>query len=763
MIRCILSTARLAVVALLVIGALPVRGASRIDGTSAAQPIPVKVFSNQVSQFYNLSDLVPSPDGHFMAYTLLTSTDSNKESSFHDCGQHTVCTIWVADMWTQTTHALTGAEEASLLPSWSPDGMKLAFYSDHDGTLKLWIWDRQTGTMHALPGTDRFVNGEIQWTPDSHTILAKFTDSSPSNATQDLGYISPAPPSNTPIVLSYSPVSAALQAKARDAIMFRPHNQVFLGSVWANGLSPVQRIGPNNVSTFALSPDGTHIVVGRETLVLPESNRYTCEHDLVDVRTGAYRTLTKGDGDVLQAGCGQPAWSADGLFIGYFTSTVGLGNAHLAGSVVIVNIASGRIVKNPLQFSSTFTTRRYTISPRWSNSDDVAYVSDARGLWRYKRGRFELIAKTVGSRAVLDLPIHPDGKVWSPDGVSLDVLVGDRVTRREGIERFSLRSGNFTTILTRDIYLLLTDWEHNGVIALPKGSFALEAEDAIHPQELWIMESGKLHQIGETNPQLVQYVFGKSKLIQLRHGKLLEGGLLLPVGYRPGHRYPLVVWVYPGANGADAVNQFGLAWFNMQLLASRGYAVLYPNQPSWAGEVGRSDFAGYVIPLIKELAHDGYIDENRVAVMGQSGGGYDVAAIITETTLFKAAVMIDGPSDLVSDYFSMDEAGNEIGAWRDERMFAGATPWTGLRRYIENSPVFYLKRVQTPLLILQGAADSAVPTEQADEMFVGLRRLNKEVQYVRYPGEGHVMTGYTSADQEDWWNRVIRWLNQYLQ
>jgi len=148
--------------------------------------------------------------------------------------------------------------------------------------------------------------------------------------------------------------------------------------------------------------------------------------------------------------------------------------------------------------------------------------------------------------------------------------------------------------------------------------------------------------------------------------------------------------------------------------------------------------------------------------MGHSYGGYETFALIEQTQRFKAAVAYAGATDLISLYGHMDDrgvAGNS--GWCEVGQGSiGGTPWQYRDRYVENSPIFYLDRIGTPVLIVQGEADTATPYPQADEAFVGLRRLGKEVVYVRYAGEPHLLLD--GANIVDYWNRVISWLDGYL-
>jgi len=738
------------------------------------QPIPINPLTMELNEFYLDGDLAVSRDGHFAAYALQNRTSSDKRTTLLSDSSMGGCTIWVADLRTGNVQALTNGTGSSVMPNWSPDGTKLAFYSDRDGVPKVWVWNRLTGVTRPLtdsPAAPYY--SAPQWAPDGNAIVAQFADLACDAKCAVGNNIHPsanvAPESTpgvqvgaAPIVLAYTPAPATPPPGGLDPT-FRPFYPGFVGVVNVTGSTAVRRLGPDDsIVRFALSPDGTHValihMVGAMAapVIAP-----VLDLGVADIRTGNYKVVTRG----IRSLYPQPAWSTDGQYIGYITfslkETVG-GGVRKTYAANIVDVVSGSIVKQALDEDPN---HHFVPCPRWSASGDSAYVVDRRGLWRYEHGRFMFVAKPDG-RLLLDLVPGPDGRITVSNGAaSLDVIVRNPATKQQGLERFSSDSHTFVPIAVRNMYLTLTVWGHTGAVALPNGSFAVAAESATHPQELWIVNtSGTLHQLGETNPQLALYAFGKSTVLQWRseRGELLRGGLLLPVTYHPGHRYPLVVFVYD-ENGSDEVNAFGLAWFNMQLLTSRGYAVLFPDGPFREG-YHREDITDDVVSGVEAAVQAGYADKQRVAVMGQSAGGYDVAGIITETTLFKAAIMIDGESDLVSFYLSMDSFGDAIGIdWLERENGAiGTTPWLALDKYIANSPVLHLDRVQTPLLILEGGADDESPSQQSDEMFVGLRRLNKEVTYVRYPGEGHVELDYTPADQEDWWNRIFSWLHRHL-
>src|SRR4030095_7202404 len=120
--------------------------------------------------------------------------------------------------------------------------------------------------------------------------------------------------------------------------------------------------------------------------------------------------------------------------------------------------------------------------------------------------------------------------------------------------------------------------------------------------------------------------------------------------------------------------------------------------------------------------------------------------------------------DLVGRYGYMRRNGDTFGIAWNEIGQGGmrGTPWEYRDRYIENSPFYYLDRVETPLLLVHGSEDENVPSIQSDQTFVGLRRLGKEVEYARYEGEGHAESGWGYANQLDYIKRVISWFDEHL-
>jgi dipeptidyl aminopeptidase/acylaminoacyl peptidase len=201
----------------------------------------------------------------------------------------------------------------------------------------------------------------------------------------------------------------------------------------------------------------------------------------------------------------------------------------------------------------------------------------------------------------------------------------------------------------------------------------------------------------------------------------------------------------------------------MQLFASRGYAVFLPDTKARSGTPMR-DIADSVLSGVSKLIELGIADPDRLGVMGHSYGGYSTLSVIVQSRIFRAAVARAGLYNLPGAYGDLGLQGSALNVqWAEGGQGnMGGSPWEQRSRYIENSPWFYLDRVETPLLIIHGSADERVPVHNADQLFVALRRLGKTVMYARYDGEDHSELYWGYANRLDYCRRVIAWFDEHL-
>ena len=264
-------------------------------------------------------------------------------------------------------------------------------------------------------------------------------------------------------------------------------------------------------------------------------------------------------------------------------------------------------------------------------------------------------------------------------------------------------------------------------------------------------------------------------------GDSLRAVALLPANAQRGRRYPMVTWVYPGVVVPDTTSPALDFWLrknhahpdNLHLLAAHGYVVLIPSMPE--GGIPRDpllELPNGVLPAVDAAIAAGIADSARVAVMGQSAGGFATFGLTTQTNRFAAAVAIAGFTNFVSLYGTFDgesrysDDAHRI-TLRRSRFFSegevhglGAPPWEDIDRYVRNSPITHVARVQTPTLIIHGDIDY-VPIQQSEEFFTALLRLGRRAEFARYWGESHGATDAT-ANARDRWERVLAWLERWM-
>jgi dipeptidyl aminopeptidase/acylaminoacyl peptidase len=157
----------------------------------------------------------------------------------------------------------------------------------------------------------------------------------------------------------------------------------------------------------------------------------------------------------------------------------------------------------------------------------------------------------------------------------------------------------------------------------------------------------------------------------------------------------------------------------------------------------------------------GIADSTRLGIMGHSWGGYTTLAMIVQTDRFGAAVMRGGHGDLVTMTATLQSSGFAAGIQLEE-LKLGALVWERPDLYERNSPLYLLDRVHTPLLMVHGEAETTVPIFGADQVFAGLQRLGREVEFARYANENHTESRWSYANQRDYATRMVGWFESHL-
>jgi dipeptidyl aminopeptidase/acylaminoacyl peptidase len=246
-------------------------------------------------------------------------------------------------------------------------------------------------------------------------------------------------------------------------------------------------------------------------------------------------------------------------------------------------------------------------------------------------------------------------------------------------------------------------------------------------------------------------------------GWKIEGWILKPRGFDPAKKWPLVLEVHGGPHGA-----YGHGFFHeFQMLAGRGYAVLYTNprgshaygekfSTACVGDWGGKDYEDLMAGVDHALTW-GWVDPRRLYVTGGSYGGFMTNWIIGHTDRFRAAATQRSISNNISAFGVSD-----IGWHFWEHEMGEASPWKHPAKLVERSPLTYAPNVKTPLLILHAERDLRCPIEQAEQFFTALRLHGVETQFVRFPEDNHDLTrGGKPRNRVEHARRIADWFDAH--
>ena len=286
--------------------------------------------------------------------------------------------------------------------------------------------------------------------------------------------------------------------------------------------------------------------------------------------------------------------------------------------------------------------------------------------------------------------------------------------------------------------------------------------------DLWTTgpDFASMRQISHANPQQADYLWGDVRLVDWTsaRGDPLRGLLYTPPGFDRAKKYPMLVYFYE--RNSDNLHAYSpptphRSIIRFSFYASRGYLIFVPDIIYQNGHPGRSAVE-CVLPGVTSLIDKGFVDAEHIGVQGHSWGGYQSAYLITQTDLFAAAGSGAPVSDMFSAYGGIRWGSGMSRQFQYEQTQSriGGTIWEKPLLYFENSPIFHLEGVTTPLLILHNDGDTAVPWQQGVELFVGLRRLGKPVWLLNYNGQPHWPLTY--PDRRDYAIRMQQFFDHYL-
>ncbi len=285
--------------------------------------------------------------------------------------------------------------------------------------------------------------------------------------------------------------------------------------------------------------------------------------------------------------------------------------------------------------------------------------------------------------------------------------------------------------------------------------------------DLWVTDAEfrKTVKITNVNPQVEDFAWGEAGLVEWNNmdGVPMQGVLIRPGNYEPGKKYPVLVYYYRFFS--QRLYEFNEVVVNHRpcfpFYASNGYAIFLPDIRFDIGHPGYAATKS-LVPGMQKIIDMGIADPDAIGLHGHSWSGYQTAFVITQTNLFACAIAGAPVSNMTSAYSGIRWQSGMARQFQYEQSQSriGGSLWEFPERYIENSPVFFADRIETPLLIMFGDEDGAVPWYQGIELYLAMRRLEKDCVFLQYRGEPHHLQKY--PNKVDYTLKMKEYLDHYL-
>jgi dipeptidyl aminopeptidase/acylaminoacyl peptidase len=456
-------------------------------------------------------------------------------------------------------------------------------------------------------------------------------------------------------------------------------------------------------------------------------------------------TKTGANTSVMKALDTRPDISTTGKYLSWFDRETAEWNIYTVDTKEITCVTCGLDVDFEDKSDETPEQPGAFGAAGWTKNDLYFYVYDEYDIWQIDpTGKTPpaLITKGEGRKASITFRnIRLDREVDYVD-IAKPLLLSafDDITKKSGYYSLNVAKKQSPQKLT------LMDRTFGGLQkAKNADTYVYTKSNFSTCPDLWATTDlfKKETQLSRINPQMNDYLWGTPELMTWKgkDGYDLQGILYKPENFDPNQKYPLLIYFYE-RHSDDLYRYFPPApsrsTINIPFYASRGYVVFTPDIHYVDGYPGRSAYNS-VIAGVEALIDSGFIDREHIGIQGQSWGGYQVAYLVTQTDLFAAAGAGAPVANMTSAYGGIRwETGlNRQMQYEQQQSRIGKTLWEGLDLYIENSPLFFVDRVHTPLLIMHNDNDGAVPWYQGIEYFTALKRLGKVAYFLQYNGEGH--------------------------
>jgi dipeptidyl aminopeptidase/acylaminoacyl peptidase len=665
-----------------------------------------------------------SPDGRWIAFVRVDV--DRAENAYRRA-------IWLASTEGGPPKPFTSGSKQDSAPRWSPDGKYLAFVSSRGGDKpQLHLIATDGGEARRLTDISQGATNPA-WSPDGKFIAFNSRVSAEEREREDN------PPQDEGE--SEAPKDAFELQQRREAEEHR-EKQRFDPRV-------IHR-QPYRAGTEFLDDRRTHIYVVDVAAARPDA---TDEQKAV-------RRLTDGDIDYAA-----PEWSPDGASI--FTSATRDPESNTAWIYQDV-------LRIPVSLPDGEREAPVPITgPGFSNSNPrpspdgryVAYLSRPEERISAQYSRLTLVPSAGGESQEIT-PGFDRGVTdfrWAPDGKALIFSSGDEGDT--GLYSVPSSGGTPVGIVSGRREVLAFD------VARENGRIGFSACTPERPPDLYTAapDGAQEQRLTDWNAKLLE----RKQVMPVEEiwypapdGVEIQGWLIKPPDFNPDKTYPLAVEIHGGPHAMWGPSTKSM-WHEWQALAARGYVVFYCNPrgsqgygyafaDAIHGHWGDADMPD-ILAGVDYVSGLGFIDSARMAVTGGSYGGFMTSWIVGHDQRFAAAVSQRGVYHL-NAFFGYTDVPELIEGEFDGR------PWESYEQLWQHSPLAYAEQIRTPLMIIHSEQDFRVPIPEAENLFLALRWLKREVEFVRYPREGHELSrSGEPRHRVDRLNRIIDWFDKNCQ
>jgi acylaminoacyl-peptidase len=648
-----------------------------------------------------ISDPQISPDGKNVVFSV-KSIEGNRYDSH----------IYVGEIESNHVRQFTHGEIKDNQPRWSSTGDKIAFLRTLDKDPQIWSIPLNGGEARKLTDLVEGSIGLFEWSPGGDRIAFEFRPTHPD-------WTKKAKEERADSGLSNPPRIITRLDYRREGEGFRDCRQhIWVYSITSGKLDQITG-GDYDCREPTWSPDGNSIGFIANISEEPERTPFKESIWEIDPNGGSPHLISNQDG--YKWGL---SWSPNGKYIAYIGTE----------------------------------TRD---DPWCTHNDRVWIVPTQGGSPQCLTQSLDRIAENV---TLSDVRGSGNQKpLWSQESDILYFVISDLGNTH--LYQADL-NGNYQQIVAGNIDICGFSLDTS------KDRFAILTAEQLKPAEIYIVDNsnhhtdGILEPLSQINLQLLKEVsLAKPEEIRFpsTDGNLIQGWILRPPDFDPIQKYPFVLYIH-GGPGAQYGNTF---FHEFQVLAANGYVVLYTNPRGSLGREelfarciqgnwGELDFQDLLcaVDFAENLA---FIDNNKMAVMGGSYGGFMTTWMIGNNGRFKCGISERGISNRHSAVGSNDYPPMPDGYW-------AGNPWDRPEALWQQSPLRFAGEIQTPLLIIHSEGDLRCPISQAEQLFSALRKQGKEVVFLRYPAEtNHGLSRNGPPDlRVDRLNRIVGWLNDYL-